>query len=948
MAESSISRLILIDGSGYIFRAFYALPMMTRRDGLPVNAVYGFTRMVLNIILHETSRPGHGDGRHRPAALGVIFDSKGKSFRNDIYPAYKENRPSPPEALVPQFSWIKKVPQAFNLEAVEKEGYEADDVIATYAYQARQQNIPVTIYSSDKDLMQLVGAGITLFDPVKNREIGEEQVREKFGVPPEKVIEVMALSGDSSDNVPGVPGIGPKTASQLIETFGTLESLLGQADTITQPQRRQRLMDYAQQARLSKELVTLCLDVPVERDFSIFAFKPLEREKLLSFLQELEFKRIMASVKEHFGDDMSVKAEDATSGATAVTSAQRTQGCLSFESSSPSTGHLVATQTEHILIEDKTTWERYKGRLYEQGIWSLVPQWRTSSAGNKSGRSKHRATLLGVALGIEENTAREQGALSLFIPLDEEWQGRDAIWGQLKALMEDECVAKVAYDVKALFHGMAQCCGESWCGRAFEDVMVMAYGAEGGHVRHHWQAFMERMRLTVGDDGCEEDDNAPPHIVYGRQALHVMACYRHIYGELLRCRTYGVYHMLEKPLIAVLAAMERAGVAVDASCLHALTRQFEEEQKTWEESIFQEVGHRFLLGSPQQLSRVLFEELSLPTGRKGKSGVYSTDSGVLEDLSQQGYGLADKILAWRRLAKLRSTYSEALVRYIDDGGRIHSQFSQVSTNTGRLSSLEPNVQNIPMRRSEGRALREAFIAHDGYLVMSADYSQIELRILALMADVKVLQSDFVDGVDIHTRTAAKIFSVAERDVDADKRRKAKAINFGIIYGMSAFGLARQLKIGQADAQDAIDAFFRIYPEIKTYMETQIALCRERGYVTTLFGRRCFMPDIRAKHAPVRHFAERAAINAPIQGTAADIIKKAMIRIHGALKGQERKARMVLQVHDELVFEVQEGHCPSMAHIIEEHMVRAPFPFLQRDMSLVVDVGWGRHWGDAHA
>ena len=901
-----MDKLILVDGSGYIFRAFYALPMMNRSDGLPVNAVYGFTRMLLNIVENEQSLPGN---ENASVGIGVIFDSKRHNFRNEIYADYKANRLEPPRELVPQFEWVKKVPSAFNLVAMEKEGFEADDIIATYARQACSQNVPTTIYSSDKDLMQLVGKGVTLFDPVKNREIGVQGVIDKFGVVPEKVLDVMALAGDSSDNIPGVPGIGVKTAAQLIETFGDLDTLLARAgDEIKQPKRREALVDYAEQARLSRQLARLKDDVPLEHDLSVFTFKPLDVTRLLQFLQELEFSRIISEIKERFRDTSSHQSR----------AFEQRQLDFPEEKGGGSMSTAFEVKTPKTDAEMQMCLEQVRAR----GICSLL--WA-------QGKEDESPTLLvgvpvagaGICIAVSESRLE-------FV----------------RKLCADKSVRKVMHDVKAWHRRLypegqgGQEGGQDQVMAACEDIMLLAYAAEGGHLQHDWLSMWRRLQLSLGLGDVEAASDS------AHQAMAMLPIYEHLYALAIERGVYSLYRTAERPLVEVLVDMQRCGIAIDRDYLAELSRDFESRQKEIETSIFQDVGHEFMIGSSQQLARVLFEELSLPAGKRGKSGVYSTDSSVLEDLSMQGHGLADKVLGWRRLAKLRNTYSEALPRYLDERGRVHSHFAQTVANTGRLSSAEPNVQNIPVRREEGQAIRRAFVAEDGFCVLSADYSQIELRLLAHIADVAALKQAFADGVDIHQRTAAQIFGVGENEVDKDLRRRAKAINFGIIYGISAFGLARQLKIDQSDAQSAIDAFFRAYPQVKTYMNEQIELCRQNGYVQTIFGRRCFMPSIRDRNAPRRHFAERAAINAPIQGSAADLMKRAMIRID-AMLGEAQECRMVLQVHDELVFEVRSDCVEDKAQRIATIMEQAHLPALPLDVALVVDTGWGANWGEAH-
>ncbi len=922
----SPKHVFLVDGSGFIFRAFHALPPMTRGDGTPVNAVYGFTSM-LNKLLSET------DADH----IAVVFDAARKTFRSDIYPAYKAQRPPTPEELIPQFPLIREATRAFSVACVEQEGYEADDLIATYARQAAEQGARVTIVSSDKDLMQLIGDGIDMLDPMKNKAIGAAEVMEKFGVGPDKVIDVQALCGDSTDNVPGVPGIGVKTAAQLIQDYGTLEALLERAGEIKQPKRRETLITNAEMARLSKRLVTLEAHVPVVEPLASFRVQPPDRQKLMTFLRDSGFKSILARVENTLGAIPASPAAAAAAKPAAVPQAARYELVLTLEDLDRWIA--AAHQAGRVTVDTETT-----------------------------GLNPLRCELVGVSLSIEPGHAcyiplkhsdgAAQGSLDLtdsgapskapdLIP-------RDAALARLKDLLEHPGVLKIGHNVKFDLQ-VLRACGVGMA--PIDDTMLLSYVLEGGahghgmdelaklHLDHKTITFAEvcgtgkaqvtfdHVPLDKARDYAAEDAD-----ITGR-LWHLLR------PRLLAEHMVTVYETLERPLVAVLAEMERHGIKVDAAELRAMSEEFGRRMAVLEEEIHRLAGEIFNVGSPKQLGEILFGKMSLPGGKKSaKTGAWATGADVLETLAEQGHDLPRKVLDWRQIQKLKSTYADALVEQIHpQTRRVHTSYSMAVTTTGRLSSSDPNLQNIPIRTEEGRRIRRAFVAEPGHVLLSADYSQIELRLVAHVAEVRGLQDAFHSGADIHAATASQVFGVPLEGMDPMVRRSAKAINFGIIYGMSPFGLAAQLGIPQGEAKRYIEAYFGRYPEIRTYMEATRKEARERGYVLTPYGRKVFTPGILDKNAQMRAFAERAAINGPIQGGAADIIKRAMVRLPAALRDAGLAARMLLQVHDELVFEVPAGEAEDTRVLVKRVMEEAAV----LSVPLVVDVGIGASWAEAH-
>ncbi len=915
---SKAGHVVLIDGSGFIFRAFHALPPMTRADGTPVNAVYGFANMLMRLLDEiEADR------------IAVIFDYSGKSFRNEIYDQYKAHRPPAPEDLVPQFALIRDVTRAFNLPCIEREGFEADDIIATYARLAREAGAEVTIVSSDKDLMQLVGETVTMYDGLKGRRIGIEEVREKFGVGPERVVDVQALAGDATDNVPGVPGIGVKIAAELINRFGDLETVLERAEEITQPKRRQNLVEHAEMARLSRRLVYLRDDVPLDDGIDDFVIRAPDPQVLTDFLKAQDFRGIVTRAERWLGID---------GGG---------DGAVGAPDEAPA-------ETSYEMVQDSAALERW---IAQAGVFV-----DDTAATETTSLDSMRAELVGVSLSVVPGKA-------CYVPLGHrppegddlglETGGRptqiafDEALALLKPMLEDPAVLKVGHNIKydtavLLRYGIeiAPC----------DDTMLISYVLEGGQ---HGHGMDELSRLHLGIDPIPFKAVAGTgkkqitfDLVPLEAALDYAAedaditgrLYQTLKPRLLAERMVTVYETIERPLIPVLVAMERAGIGVDRELLADLSADFAGRIDVLAGEIHKLAGHAFTIGSPKQLGEVLFDEMGIDGGKKGKSGAYATGADVLEGLAAQGHELPARVLDWRQLAKLKSTYTDALIEQINpDTGRVHTSYAMAAASTGRLASTDPNLQNIPVRTEEGRKIRHAFVAATGCTLLSADYSQIELRLAAHVADIEPLKQAFRDGLDIHAMTASQVFGVPIEGMDAMVRRRAKAINFGIIYGISPFGLARQLGIDQRDARAYIDAYFERYPGILEYMERTKSFCRKHGFVTTLFGRRCHMPGINDKNPARRGFMERAAINAPLQGSAADIIKRAMIRMPAALADAGLTGRMLLQVHDELIFETPESELEATAQVAKRVMEGAA----HLSVPLVVDTGAGATWADAH-
>ena len=912
MAESP-KHVYLIDGSGFIFRAFHALPPMTRSDGTPVNAVMGFCNMILKLI--DCTDADH---------IACILDYSSKSFRNEVYDQYKAHRPEPPEELVPQFPMIREAARAFNLPVIEMEGYEADDLIATYTRMAREVGAEVTIVSSDKDLMQLIDDGVIMVDGLKNKEIRTEQVIEKFGVPPDKVIEVQALAGDSVDNVPGVPGIGVKTAAQLIEQYGDLENLLDHAEEIKQPKRRENLIAHADDARISKQLVTLDKHVPVTDGLDQLINRPPEPDALLGFLRAQEFRTITARVESWFGDKAVAAAEPVEAKAEE--------------------GHADGYE----LIQEMADLERWIAEAARLGVVAVDTE--TTSIDEMT------AELVGISM----STASGNGC---YIPVGHrqsdafserpEQLDRQAVLDALKPLLTDSAVLKIGHNIK---YDMVVLSRYGIDVTPVDDTMLLSYVLEGGKHDHKMDSLAQLYLGVTPIPFKEVAGSGKKQITFDEVPLDraldyaaedadvTLRLWLDLKPRLPLEKVTRIYETVERPLIPVIAEMEKAGVKVDRVELERMSGEFAKRIQKLEKEIHKLAGHEFTIGSPKQLGEVLFNEMGLEGGKKGKSGAYTTSADVLESLAAQGHELPAKVLEWRQLSKLKSTYTDTLVEQINpDTGRVHTSFSMAAASTGRLASSDPNLQNIPVRTEEGRRIREAFVADKGNVLLSADYSQIELRLLAHVADIPTLKEAFRDGLDIHAMTASQVFDVPLKDMDPITRRNAKAINFGIIYGISAFGLARQLGIGRDDAAAYIKAYFERYPGIKDYMDRTKKKAKETGYVETLFGRRCHVPGINDRNPSTRGFYERAAINAPLQGSAADIIKRAMIRVPGELLSAKLKARMLLQVHDELLFEVPEKEADKTAKLVKRVMEDAA----HLSVPLTVDTGTGLTWNDAH-
>lgn len=944
------SSLYLVDGSGFIFRAFHALPMLTRPDGTPVNAVMGFSNMLLKLLADL-----------RAQSVAVVFDSKRETFRNEIYPLYKAQRPPPPEELVPQFALIREATEAFCLPCLELEGYEADDLIATYARLAREAGRDVTIVSSDKDLMQLVQPGVRMLDPMKNRNIGPDEVFEKFGVTPDKVIDVQALAGDSVDNVPGVPGIGVKTAAQLINEYGDLESLLNRAAEIKQPARRQKLIDFADQARISQKLVRLEDQVPVPVPLDQLTVREPDHARLITFLKQQGFRTIVARVEAEVRRDGAIADGVASvAGTPAPSPASDASAGVTDETVAATARHTpdpAAAEKRYELVQDIATLRRWVERARWKGL--LAVDTETDSL------TPATATLVGISLATEAGLAcyiplahkavdaAASGELDFSAALPPEQLPVDQVMDVLREVLEDPGVLKIGHNFKfdrQLFsrYGVDV--------SPVDDTMLISYVLDGSSHGHGMDELADSMLSYKTIPFSEVCGTGKNKITFDRVELAkaldyaaedadiTLRLWMILKPRLVPERMVTVYETLDRPLIPVIAAMESHGVRLDKQALATLSADLAERLVEIEADIHQIAGHSFNVGSPKQLGEVMFEEMKLPAGKKTKTGVYSTDNSVLEDLSEQGHVIAERVLDWRQFAKLKNTYTDALQDSISPvTNRVHTAFAMAATNTGRLSSTDPNLQNIPIRTEEGRKIRRAFIAEDGWKLLSVDYSQIELRLVAEMADIKALKQAFHDGLDIHAATASQVFGVPLSEMTSDIRRKAKAINFGIIYGISGFGLGKQLGIPAGEANSFIKAYFERFHELKVWMEATKSFARQHGYVKTLFGRHCHVPGIAEKNAGRRAFAERQAINAPIQGTAADIMKRAMVRIPGALAKAGLQARMLLQVHDELLFEVPAAEAEQTALVVRQVMEGAA----SFSIPLVADAGIGDNWGEAH-
>jgi DNA polymerase-1 len=925
-------RLYLIDGSGYIFRAYHALPPLTRKtDGLPVGAVSGFCN-ILNRFLEEAAVDG------ALSHLAVVFDAGRHTFRNQIYAEYKAHRPDPPEDLIPQFPLTRDAVRAFNAVAIEKPGFEADDVIATLAKQANAEGIDTVIVSSDKDLMQLVRPGVSMYDPVKNKPLNEPEVREKFGVGPDRVVDVQALAGDSTDNVPGVPGIGVKTAAELINTYGDLEALLARAGEIKQPKRRESLQANAELARISRDLVKLRNDVPLDEKIDDLRVKPLDRDRLFAFLDEMEFRGLKTRVMSRLG-------AGGTGGDTDVANGR------------PVAPAPVAAPTEakYELVQDEAAIKRWVDRATLAGLVAVDTETTSLDA--------VACDLVGVSLALGPGDAcyvplahrnAAAGALDLSGGGDAPKQiAAERALSLLKPMLEDPATLKVGHNIK---FDMVVLSARGVHVAPIDDTMLMSSVLDGGLNGHGMDELSEKLLDHKTITYAEVCGTGKTQITFDLVPLDKALAYAaedaditlRLHGvlkpRLVPSRVVTLYETAERPLATVIAAMESAGVKVDVAELARLSADFAGRMAVLEKEIHALAGEPFNVGSPKQLGEILFDKMSLSGGKKMKTGAWGTGADVLEVLAAEGHALPQKVLDWRQLSKLKSTYTDSLQQEINQRtGRVHTSYGMAATPTGRLSSTDPNLQNIPIRTDEGRRIRRAFVAEAGNILLSADYSQIELRLLAHIADIASLKQAFHDGVDIHALTASQVFNTPLEGMDPMVRRSAKAINFGIIYGMSAFGLAQQLGIAQGEARAYIDAYFKRYPGIRDYMDAMRRKAREQGFVTTIFGRRCHVPEINSKNPAMRGFQERAAINYPLQGSAADIIKRAMARLPAALSKASLKARMLLQVHDELVFEAPKKEAEATMALVRDVMQNAA----ALSVPLVVEVGQGANWGEAH-
>jgi DNA polymerase-1 len=924
--------LHLIDGSAYIFRAYHALPLLTRKsDGLPVGAVAGFC----NILFRYLNDNKNGDA---PTHVAVIFDHSSKTFRNDIYPEYKANRPELPEDLRPQFPLTRDATRAFNIACIETEGYEADDIIATLSCKARDAGGEVTIISSDKDLMQLVGDGVNMLDPMKNKLIGPDEVFEKFGVAPNRVVDVQSLAGDAVDNVPGAPGIGIKTAALLIQEYGDLETLLDRAGEIKQPKRRETLQNNADQIRISKRLVQLDCDTPLDFTLESLEVREPQADDLLGFLNQMEFRTLTKRV----ADSLKVAPP-------AAPAAAETTGAAGAEDAPA----LPFDHAKYENVRDEAALQVWLDRIYARGYVAVDTE--TTSL------DEMRAELVGISLCVEAGQA-------CYIPLGHKQGGGDLFGssdltdGQLplatalemlRPMLQDASILKIGQNMKYDAKIFAR---QGIAVAPIDDTMLMSSALNAGLHNHGMDTLADTylghtpipIKSLLGTGKSQITFDLVPvdeAVKYAAEDADITLRLWQLFKPKLHSKQVTtVYETLERPLVPVLAQMEMAGVQVDRDTLSRMSNAFAQKMAALEDEIQTMAGRPFNVGSPKQLGEILFDELALPGGSKGKTGAYATGADILEDLATE-HKLPGLVLDWRQLAKLKSTYTDALQTHINpETGRVHTSYSLVGAVTGRLSSTDPNLQNIPVRTDEGRRIREAFVAPKDRVIVSLDYSQIELRILAHVADIPALKQAFKDGIDIHAMTASEMFNVPLEGMDPMIRRQAKAINFGVIYGISGFGLARNLRIPRAEAQGFIDRYFERFPGIREYMDATVQFAKDNGYVQTLFGRRIHTPEINAK-GPAAGFAKRAAINAPIQGTAADIIRRAMIRMPNAIRDID--AKMLLQVHDELLFEVAHDAVDPLIKAARDIMEGAAAPAVHLSVPITVDAGKGANWAEAH-
>ena len=921
--KKKVDHFYLIDGSGYIFRAYYALPPLTRNsDGLPVGAVSGFCNMLFKLLEDSKS----DDNLQKPTHFAVIFDSARKNFRNEIYSAYKGNRSETPDDLVPQFEYIRKSVKAFNLPSIELINYEADDLIATYVEHILKEGAKVTIVSSDKDLMQLYKKDVRIYDPMKNKFITPEDINNKFGVDPKKVVDVQSLAGDSSDNVPGVPGIGVKIAAELINKYGTLEKLLEKAHEIKQNKRRETILENKDKAIVSKKLVTLKKDVPVKVKIEEFIFKEIDKDKLYKYLREMEFNRLLSKVISTYGEPA------------------LTDKNIDFYQKEKQTS---INKENYYLIKNEKEIDKWIEEAEENG--ELAIDTETSSL------DAHQADLIGVSLSTKIGKA-------CYIPIGHNSGTcikKEIVIKKLKTLLEDKSVKKIGQNIKFDFivlnnHGIEM--------SSMEDTMLMSYVLDAGKNRHNMDTLSEihlnhktiSFKELVGSGKNQINFNEVElnkAMEYAAEDADITYRLYKIFNKNLKLeKLTNIYEIFEKPLIKILAFMEIKGIKVDSKFLEKLSIKFKKKIKDLEKEIFKISKKEFNIGSPKQLGEIIYNELKIAVLKKTRKGSFATNVNVLEDLAFKGHRFPQLILDWRQISKLKNTYSDSLQEHINlNTKRVHTSFLLAATTTGRLASSNPNLQNIPIKSEDGKEIRKAFISEKGFTLISADYNQIEMRILADLADVKELKKAFRNNEDIHSLTASQVFNIDIKKIDQDTRRKAKAINFGIIYGISQYGLAKQIMVSNNEAEQFLKSYFTKFPEIKEYMNSTIKFCRKSGYVNNIFGRRTYIKGINDKNYNVRNFQERAAINAPIQGSASEIMRLAMIRLNKRFKDLKNiQSKVLLQIHDELIFEVPNIELKKISTIIKEEMTSVVNSNLHSfSIPLTVDINSGNNWGMLH-
>lgn len=910
-------KICLIDGSGYIFRAFYALPTMTAPNGSPVNAVYGFTNMFLKLT----------QNMHCDYCL-VLFDAKRQNYRNDIFPEYKGTRKEIPEELIPQFAIIREALEALNINYLDMEGYEADDLIATYVEESIKKGFEVTVISADKDLMQLIKPNVDFYDPMKDKYFSPEDVKEKFGVYPDKVVDVQALAGDSIDNIPGVPGIGIKTAAELINTFGSLDDVLNRASEIKQNKRRETLLNNIEQAKISLKLVTLKTDVPVENSIEHYPCHTPNKEKVMSFIEKYDFNRIKPRIEKWINEQCETCSQT------------------------------IEIKKDYQLIQNENELKQFCQQIEQSHCFSfnvetngINPQFDKIiglSLAHTKGKSCY--------ISLSETNKNETQNLDLFSTPTPQSAGlsKEIISKYLLPIFKNPSILKICHDAKFNIHFIQQILGKRSQINPVDDTAILSYVLDGTAHKHLIPELADIFldyncinleTLTGSGKNKITIDNIPANIIceYAAEKSDIILRLYEIFKQrLFKEKQINVYENIDRPLISILQQMEVEGITIDATKLKTLSNELSQTLQTYEQDIYKIVGKEFNLGSPKQIGEVLFEGTGIK-GKKTASGIWQTGADVLESLAEDGNILAGKILDWRAISKLKTTYTEALLNLLDKSSRIHTTFSQIAVNTGRLASSNPNLQNIPIRSSEGKKIRSCFVAKPNHKLISCDYSQVELRLLAVVANVKGLKQAFINGQDIHAATASKVFNIPLEEITPDLRRNAKAINFGIVYGISQFGLAKQIGVSNNEAKAYIDSYFEKMPEIKTYMEETIAFAHKYGYIITPFGRKCQIYGINDTNKRIVMNAERAAINAPIQGGAADIIKMAMRLIDKKIKEKNLKTKMLLQVHDELVFEAPIDEIEIASQLIKETMENT----INYEIPFIAELGIGDNWTEAH-